>query len=75
MLLSDNIHPKNCIYYGGAMVLKILQQDGNMNIGELYVKVKEHDSMSFPMLVLCLDWLYLINVAKINEKGVVELCS
>lgn len=75
MLLSDTINPKNCIYYTGAMVLKVLQHDGNMNLGELYAKVKKQENMSFPVLLLSLDWLYLINAATINSKGEVRLCS
>lgn len=75
MLLSDNINPKNCIYYTGAMVLKVLQHNGNMDIGELYAIVKRQDNISFPVLLLSLDWLYLINVAIINEEGDVKLCS
>ncbi len=31
--------------------------------------------MSFSTFMLSLDWLYLIDVAKIKEDGVVELCS
>lgn len=75
MLLPDSIHPQNSIYYTGAIVLRILQKGGSITIGELYVKVKEEHNMTFPILMLSLDWLYLINVAIVNKKGEVELCS
>ncbi|WP_317235695.1 ABC-three component system middle component 6, partial [Flavobacterium psychrophilum] len=32
-------------------------------------------NMSFSIFILCLDWLYLIDVAKINSKGKIILCS
>jgi len=31
--------------------------------------------MSFSVFILCLDWLYLLEVAKLNAKGEIELCS
>lgn len=75
MLISDNIHPKNCIYYTGGIVLSILQNYGDLPIDDLYAKVKQQNGMTFPVLLLSLDWLYLINAAIINEKGEVKLCS
>lgn len=75
MLLPDNIHPEHSIYYNGFLVLQELQDTRIYPLFELYQKVKEVNDMSFPVFVLCLDWLYLIDVAKIDEKGRVELCS
>jgi len=74
MLLPDNIHPANSLYYNGALVLQVLQQNGKLDMMELYQRVKVVKKMSFPVFVLCLDWLYLISVAELNE-GRVELCS
>ncbi|MGM0641943.1 MAG: ABC-three component system middle component 6 [Thermotogota bacterium] len=74
MLLPDNIHPENSIYYNGAMVLQVLQSNDELSLIELYQNVREIQNMSFPIFVLCLDWLYLINVAELNE-GKVKLCS
>lgn len=75
MLLPDNIHPENSIYYNGAVVLKLIQQYKQIELTELYVLVKGKQNMSYPILILCLDWLYLLNVAIINKKGEVCLCS
>ena len=75
MLLPDNIHPENTIYYNGAIVLQVLQKQPKQNILELFQVVKKVRNMSFPIFILCLDWLYLINVAILNESGDVELCS
>ena len=75
MLLPDNIHPENTIYYNGAIVLQVLQEQPKQNILELFQLVKKARNMSFPIFILCLDWLYLINVAILNENGDVELCS
>lgn len=74
MLLPDNIHPDNSVYYNGAIVLQALQINGRMELFELYKKSKGVKEMSFPLFVLCLDWLYLIDAA-ILRSGEVELCS
>lgn len=75
MLLPDNIHPENTIYYNGAFVLQSLQENNEQSLIELYQNVKLKKDISFSILILCLDWLYLIDLANINEKGVVRLCS
>lgn len=74
MLLPDNIHPELSIYYSGSIVLSELKKESNQNILELYKLVKDVNNMSFSTFILSLDWLYLIDVAKIKEDGVVELC-
>jgi len=75
MLLPDNIRPENSIYYNGAIVLDLIQQHKRIELVELYILVKKKKNMSYPILILCLDWLYLLNVAIINKKGEVCLCS
>jgi len=75
MLLPDNIHPQNSIYYNGAFVLQSLQMQKKQSILDLYQNVKQKRNISFPVFILCLDWLYLLDVAKLNQKGEIELCS
>ena len=75
MLLPDSSHPKHSIYYTGAVVRKVLQRNGTMSLTDLYVAVKESEGMSFKLLILSLDWLYLINAALLSENGEVTLCS
>ena len=74
MLLPNNVHPELSIYYNGAFVLKELKRLNNQPIMDLYQNIKTENEMSFPTFVLCLDWLYLIDAAKINEGGNIELC-
>ena len=75
MLVSDSISPAQLLYYHGGRVLQLLQKEGNMSVGLLYARVQEEQDMSFPMLMLCLDWLYLIDAAIITKEGEVRLCS
>ena len=74
MLLPDNIHPENSIYYNGALVLQVLQKESDVELVRLYQEVKQIKDMAFPVFILCLDWLYIANIAEVKE-GRVELCS
>jgi len=74
MLLPDNIIPENCIYYNGAIVLEIMQQNKRMKMSELFVEVKKRKNLSFAMMLLCLDWLFLIDSVIVNNEEVI-LCS
>ncbi|MEO6174398.1 MAG: ABC-three component system middle component 6 [Flavobacterium circumlabens] len=74
MLLPDNIHPENSIYFNASLVLETLQEFGKLDMLDLYEYVSKNKKMSFPVYILCLDWLYIINVAELNQ-GEVKLCS
>ena len=74
MLLPDNVHPENSIYYNGAIVLQVLENSDKLEMLELYNKANQVQNMSFPVFILCLDWLYLIDVAELKKEKV-ELCS
>jgi hypothetical protein len=74
MLLPDNINPELCVYYNGAIMIKSLKETNNQSLLGLYKKVKTDVDMSFSMFLLCLDWLFLINVAVVDKSGSVILC-
>ncbi len=74
MLLPDNINPENSIYFNASLALKILQEHGKLDLLDLYQKISKTKKISFPVYILCLDWLYIINVAELI-KGEVKLCS
>lgn len=75
MLLPDNIRPELTIYYNGAIILKELEIKNRYDIIDLYQKVKETNDMSFVTFMLSIDWLYLLQVAIINQNGEIEICS
>jgi len=50
---------------------EVLQKNNNIEMLELYHLVKK--DMSFPLFILSLDWLYLIDVITI-QKEKVTLC-
>jgi hypothetical protein len=75
MLLPDNIHPEQSIYYNGAFVLQVLRERRVMDLLDLYMSTQTYRQMTMPVFVLCLDWLFLLNLVSLNEQGGVELCS
>jgi hypothetical protein len=75
MLLPDNVHPENCVYYNGAFVLQAMQKKSSQDMIELYLTSKRLKEMSMPVFILCLDWLFLLNLVTLNDQGRVELCS
>lgn len=75
MLLPDTIHPELSIYYNGAFVLQALREQRVMDLLDLYLDTQKYRQMTMPVFVLCLDWLYLLNLVSLNNQGGVELCS
>lgn len=75
MLIPDNIHPQQSIYYNGAYVLKALQRQSVLKIFDLYQDVRQEKKMSFPVFVLCLDWLFLLDIVSMGKNGEIQLCS
>ena len=55
-------------------VLEELKKTDNQTIMDLYQNVKINKEMSLPTFMLCLDWLYLIEAVKMNERGDIQLC-
>ena len=76
MLLPDNIHPEHSIYYNAAFVIQIIQQlnPTDLNLLDLYLKVKHHHEMSMSVFVLCLDWLFLLDLITLSDSGRIKLC-
>ena len=75
MLIPDNIHPDQTIYFNGAFVLKVIQEYRVMDILDLYIQTTTERKMSMPVFVLCLDWLFLLNLVTLDNHGKVGLCS
>lgn len=75
MLVPDNIHPEQTIYFNGSFVLKAIQENRVMDLLDLYILTKSKKEMSMTVFLLCLDWLFLLDLVTLNNHGKVELCS
>lgn len=74
MLIPDNIHPEDSIYYNGAKVLEVMLKEKRLSVADLYILLRETMAISIATLLLSLDWLFLIDCIRVND-GEVELCS
>lgn len=75
MLIPDNVHPEHTIYFNGAFVLQVLENLRSIEFLDLYSETLKYRKMSMSVFVLCLDWLFLINLITLDEHGKVNLCS
>ncbi len=75
MLLPTDVNPKESIYYNGAVVLEELERSPGLLIMDLYGKLSASTGMTLSLFFLCLDWLYLIDAAVVDERGIVVRCS
>ena len=74
MLLPDNIHPEDSVYYNGAFVLQAIQQNPFLDLLDLFQHANQLKKMSMPIFMLCLDWLFLLDLLSLNDQGRVDLC-
>ena len=75
MLIPDNIHPDQTIYLNGAFVLKAFRSRHVVDLMDLYMQTITERQMSMPVFILCLDWLYLLNLVMLDDHGKVILCT
>jgi predicted AAA+ superfamily ATPase len=75
MLLPQNIHPANSLYFNGAFVLEALRSSGKTTLLNLYIEVRKLHEMPMPIFVLSLDWLFLAELVLCNSAGELEICS
>lgn len=75
MLLPDNINPELSLFYIGGLVIDSLSKKSKQDLLDLYNSVKKVNKITFSIFLLSLDWLYLMDIAKYNDKGEIELCS
>ena len=75
MLLPDNIHPENTLLFNGGLIVRALRHMGEATLLDLYLEARKDGSLSMPLFVLSLDWLFLANCVEFTEQGKLSLCS
>lgn len=75
MLLPENVHPANSLYFNGAHVLSALKKIGETDPMGLFIESRKLHEMQLPLFTLTLDWLYLAGMISCNRNGNIELCS
>ncbi|WP_392562263.1 hypothetical protein RHO12_01895 [Orbus sturtevantii] len=75
MLLPNDTHPEETVYFNAIFVIRVLNESGEQHVMEVYSQTKKIRNMSVSMFSLCLDWLYLLNFLYIDSEGWVKRCS
>lgn len=77
MVLPDNVRPESSILYLSSFILKVLSHSTNErhSVSSLFDMVNKQHDISIHDYLLCLDWLFLMDFAYADEKGMVKLCS
>ncbi|MBC6798592.1 MULTISPECIES: ABC-three component system middle component 6 [Acinetobacter] len=76
MILLSNKNPKNSVYYLGSVLLKIMIQnkENNLGINDYYDLVNSIEPISMNRFLLVLDWLYMLGKINSDSKKGLILC-
>ncbi|AYA01459.1 hypothetical protein BEN74_00275 (plasmid) [Acinetobacter sp. WCHAc010034] len=76
MILLSNKNPKNSVYYLGSVLLKIMIQnkENNLGINDYYDLVNSIEPISMNRFLLVLDWLYMLGKISSDSKKGLILC-
>ncbi|AQW82888.1 ABC-three component system middle component 6 [Campylobacter pinnipediorum] len=74
MIITER-YPQNSLYVLGAELIKILENEKEYTIFDLYNSFNRHHKVSLKYFILTIDWLFLINVVNITENGFIKKCS
>jgi hypothetical protein len=74
MLLPENIHPNNSLYFAGGFVLKALESFEAAKLMDLYFESRCLHEMPMPVFVLALDWLFLAGLVSHDSDGRIVSC-
>lgn len=74
MIVSKNTHPERNLYYTGGIVLQVFEASSEVELDlfSLYHLVNISVKMTINMLLLTLDWLYLLGSIKFSEGKIIK---
>lgn len=78
MIIPIDIKPEKSLYVIGAKIMEVFNNEsmGVIDIKILYEKFIKiyQENISFDYYLYALDWLFLIDLVKINKKSEVIKC-
>lgn len=71
LLLDLNNEPQNTVYYLSGLIYGVLSRYKGLDFKQLYAKLNETEEkeINFDFFSLALDFLFLIDKVKLDEKG------
>lgn len=75
-MIVNNTHPERSLYFYGGYVLKALDtyREKEMDLISIHQSISKNKKMSVNVLLLTLDWLYLLGLIKFVEGKIIR-CS
>lgn len=74
MILPNCVSPKQCLYYKGSILIRVLKSYGSLHVTKLYEVAKKEEETSYSLFLISLDWLYLAGIVT-ESDGVIKLCT
>lgn len=75
MIMPNNIDPKYSLYFVGGIILKTIKKEKIkfVTVDELYMNISKEYKVSYQLVILSLDWLFMINAIQFREGGIICL--
>ena len=76
MIISKDTNPEKDLYYIGGLILKYFNTKSlkKVSCNCLFQDIKAAYGLSTNIILLSLDWLYILDSIKLNEDGEIEAC-
>ena len=78
MIVSNSLSPKLTLYYIGSKLISILKNErfGVTDSYILFEKLLEetNERISFTHYMYALNWLYLLDLVKLDDNGDIRRC-
>ncbi len=76
MIVNKNINPERDLYYLGGKVIEVLNSFDKNEIDyfDLFLSVNKSNKVSLNLFSLVLDWLFILEIIKKGNKGLIIKC-
>ena len=76
MIINKNINPERDLYYLGGKVIEVLNSinQNEVDYFDLFLSVNKLNKITLNLYSLVLDWLFIIQVIKKGDKGLIKKC-
>jgi hypothetical protein len=76
MIINKNINPERDLYYLGGKVIEFLNSlnENEVDYFDLFLTVNKLNKITLNLYSLVLDWLFILQVIKKGNKGLIIKC-
>lgn len=76
MIINKNINPERDLYFLGGKVIEVLNSlnQNEVDYFDLFLLVNKLNKITLNLYSLVLDWLFILQVIKKGNKGLIIKC-